>query len=146
MPRVTAPVTTDSSPEPAAAQGDFSPGGKKFTVRRLLVVDDEPLIRWSVAETFGEIGHEVQVAGTAAQALQAVSSSVPFDTVLLDLRLPDSTDLGLLDRLRAALPAARIILMTAYGTPELIQRALASGASCVLNKPFELNDVLALVG
>ena len=114
--------------------------------RRLLIVDDEPLIRWSLAETFRDLGHEVQVAGTAAEALQAVSSAAQFDTVLLDLRLPDSTDLALLVELRVAAPAARIILMTAYGTPELNQRALARGASCMLNKPFELNDVLALVG
>ena len=146
MPRVAAPVSLDSLPDPAVDRGDFPSNAKKSTVRRLLVIDDEPLIRWSVAETFGELGHEVQVAGTAAEALQAASSAGPFDTILLDLRLADSTDLGLLDRLRALAPISRIILMTAYGTPELQRLALASGASCVLNKPFELNDVLALVG
>ena len=119
--------------------------GEKFTARRLLVVDDEPLIRWSVAEAFRDLGCEVEVAGTAVEALQAASSPDRFDAVLLDLRLPDSSGLALLDLLRAAEPAARIILMTAYATPELKQEALARGVSYVLNKPFELGDLPPLV-
>ena len=113
---------------------------------RVLVVDDESLIRWSLLETLSSCGHEVVEAGDAAGALQAVATAaVPFDVVLLDFRLPDSNDLALLSRLRGLAPATRIILMSAYGTPEVLQGALDLGAYCVIGKPFEMNDVAPLV-
>jgi DNA-binding NtrC family response regulator len=116
------------------------------TPLRVLVVDDEALIRWSLAETLSDNGHEVVEAATGQAALSAVdNASAPFDAVLLDFRLPDSDDLGLLGRLRLLLPDASIIMMTAYGTPEMLEQAIMLGAYCVINKPFEIADVVALV-
>lgn len=113
---------------------------------RILVVDDEALIRWSLLETLTSCGHAVVEAGDAAGAVQAVTTAgVPFDVVLLDFRLPDSNDLVLLSRLRRLAPATRVILMTAYGTPEILQNALDLGACRVISKPFDMNDVLPLV-
>src|SRR6185436_59550 len=63
---------------------------------RVLVVDDEPLIRWSVAETLGERGFEVVETGDALATRVAVRADPSFDVVLLDYRLPDSDDLSLL--------------------------------------------------
>lgn len=113
---------------------------------RILVVDDEALIRWSLLETLTSCGHAVVEAGDAAGALRTVATAgVPFDVVLLDFRLPDSNDLALLSRLRRLAPATPIILMTAYGTPEILQGALDLGAYRVITKPFEMNDVAPLV-
>jgi DNA-binding NtrC family response regulator len=113
---------------------------------RILIVDDEALIRWSLFETLSGCGHVVVEAGDALGALEAVAAAaVPFDVVLLDFRLPDSNDLALLSRLRRLAPATRIILMTAYGTPEILQAALDLGAYRVISKPFEMNDVAPLV-
>ena len=67
---------------------------------RVLVVDDEPLIRWSLAETLEQSGHAVVEAGDAASAIRTVSAGDPFDVVLLDYRLPDSNDLNLLATIR----------------------------------------------
>jgi DNA-binding NtrC family response regulator len=131
-----------------AAEGprDFSTSGEKSpAARRVLIVDDEPLIRWSLEQTFGDRGFESVVAANAIQAIDASMAPAPFDAVLLDFRLPDSNDLTLLARLRGALPQARIILMTAYATDELAARALELGAYRVINKPFEMNDLAALV-
>jgi two-component system response regulator (stage 0 sporulation protein F) len=112
----------------------------------ILIVEDEVLIRWSLSETLSGCGHRVVEAGDAASAVQAVAAAaVPFDVVLLDFRLPDSNDLALLSRLRRLAPATRIILMTAYGTPEILQAALDLGAYRVIGKPFEMNDVAPLV-
>jgi two-component system, NtrC family, nitrogen regulation response regulator GlnG len=113
---------------------------------RVLIVDDEPLIRWALAETLGEQGCEVAEAGDAHGALQAVcDSGAPFDVVVLDFRLPDSRDLALLSHLRSLLPAAKIILMTAFGTPEITEGALNRGAYQVVSKPFEVAALAALV-
>jgi DNA-binding NtrC family response regulator len=112
---------------------------------RVLVVDDEALIRWSLAETLEQAGHTVVEAADAAGAIEAVSSSGPFDAVLLDYRLPDSNDLNLLAAIRKRAPSAVVIMMTAFGAPEVITGALQLGAYRVISKPFEVHDVAALV-
>jgi len=123
---------------------DFSTAGEIFP-RHVLVVDDEPLIRWSVAESLADLGLVVEEAADAASALRAISNAaLPFDVVVLDLRLPDMDDLSLLGTLRQTMPDSSIILMTAFGTPEVIAEATALGAE-VLNKPFELDELKRLV-
>jgi DNA-binding NtrC family response regulator len=115
-------------------------------ILQILVVDDEALIRWSVVEILSDSGNEVIAATDAASAVQVVTdAAVPFDVALLDFRLPDSNDLMLLSRLRRLTPMTRIIFMTAFGTPEILQGALDLGAYCVLNKPFEMTALSSLV-
>jgi two-component system response regulator AtoC len=119
---------------------------RDWPLLRILVVDDESLIRWSLVETLSGCGNEVVAVPDGENAVQVVRDAVvPFDVALLDFRLPDSNDLTLLSRLRRLTPATRIILMTAYGTPEILQGALDLGAYCVLNKPFEMNALSPLV-
>jgi CheY-like chemotaxis protein len=112
---------------------------------RILVVDDEPLIRWSLSETLAERGHFVVETGDAAGARRAVAGDVPFDVVLLDFRLPDSDDLSLLASMRQAMPTPQVILMTAFGRPEIVRGALDLGVSRVINKPFEMQTLADLV-
>lgn len=112
---------------------------------KILVVDDEPLIRWAVTEMLGDLGYQVVQAGDARGAISAISESAPFEIVLLDVRLPDSDDLTLFNRVRALAPDARIIVMTAHGTRELTERAMDLGAFDVVSKPFELTDLADLV-
>jgi DNA-binding NtrC family response regulator len=112
----------------------------------VLIVDDEPLIRWSVAETLADRGCSVVETGDACGArAQAGNPGLGFDVVLLDYRLPDSNDLGLLASLRALSPKAQIILMTAFGSPEVVRGALDLGAYRVIGKPFEMQTIADLV-
>ena len=119
---------------------------KKSPSLRVLVVDDEALIRWSVAETLLDQGHQVVEAPDGRTALQ-VLSEVPasIDVVLLDYRLPDSDDLTLLLRIRRLSPESQVILITAYGTPEVVAGAQQLGVFRVVNKPVEMHEVAALV-
>jgi two-component system, NtrC family, response regulator AtoC len=113
---------------------------------RVLVVDDEPLIRWSIAETLADRGCDVVETGDACGARSAVEHEDPgFDVVLLDYRLPDSDDLALLTSIRDLAPRAQVILMTAFGRPEVVNGALALGAYRVVSKPFELHALAELV-
>jgi DNA-binding NtrC family response regulator len=113
---------------------------------RVLVVDDEPLIRWSLAETLADRGYDVVEAGTGQAAVDAVSGAPsPFEVVLLDLRLPDSHDLSVLSRIRRLAPATQVILMTAFGTDEVLNGALELGAYRVVHKPFEVGELASLV-
>ena len=108
---------------------------------RVLVVDDEFLIRWSIAETLGAAGHEVTEAHDAVSALAALETTPGPDVVLLDFRLPDSNDLGLLAKIRDLAPASVVVMMTAFGTAEVTAGALQLGACRVLTKPFNMNDL-----
>lgn len=116
------------------------------TPLRVLIVDDEPLICWSLAETLGDRGDIVIEAGTGAAAMRAMSeAATPADVVLLDYKLPDVHNVSLLSTVRRLWPATRVILMSAHLTPEIAQEALSLGASRVMAKPIDMRDVPALV-
>ena len=124
----------------------FPVPAKNPAVAHVLVVDDEPLIRWSLAETLSDRGHTVTEAGDGKEALRVVTLAANRpDVVLLDYRLPDSNDLSLFAAIKRELPEVPIILMTAYGSPEITAGALALGAYRVVNKPFEVQDLVTLV-
>ena len=131
---------------PAPGRGIFSAGPGKVRSRRVLVVDDELLIRWSLNEGLARAGFEVIEAEDARGALARFAPDAPpIDVVVLDLRLPDSADLSVLQRIRELSPATPVIMMTAYGTPETTQDALRLGAREVISKPFDLHRMVAIV-
>jgi two-component system NtrC family response regulator len=112
----------------------------------VLVVDDETLIRWSITETLAQKGHRVVEASSASAAVQALTDTAgPIDVVLLDYRLPDSNDLGLLQNILRMRPESAVVMMTAFGTPEITRGALELGAYRVLSKPFDMHSLEALV-
>lgn len=110
--------------------------------RCVLVVDDEDLVRWSLRELLQEQGYRVVVAETGHQALER---SAGADLALLDWRLPDTDGLRVAKALRRSRPSCPVILMTAYGTPELFEQAAANEVYRVLLKPFDLEEVVRLV-
>lgn len=115
-------------------------------MQTVLVVDDEPLIRWAVREGLESAGYAVLEAGSAREALDSLAGAGgPVAVALLDLRLPDSDDLGLLRRVRRDAPACRVIIMTAHGTPELLAEAMTAGAFSAISKPFDMGRIVGLV-
>jgi DNA-binding NtrC family response regulator len=138
--------STGSAAGPTRPSGENSPRpGKNFPRATVLVVDDEPLVRWSIAETLGDSGYKVSEAADAACALAAFETAPPADVVLLDLRLPDCDDLATLSAIRRLSPATRIVLLTAFGTPEIFAEARRLGAFAIMDKPFEIDAVRAVV-
>jgi len=122
-----------------------APTEKKSPAPRVLVVDDEALIRWSLAESFTDLGYAVSEAGDGASALAQASDGDKFDAIVLDYRLPDSNDLHLLETIRQLQPTATVVMMTAFGTPEVTSGALKLGAYRVVAKPFDVHDMVNLV-
>lgn len=113
---------------------------------RVLIVEDEGLIRWAVAEALKQAGHTVTESWDAVTAMRALTESrVPMDVVLLDFRLPDSNDLRLLAAIRRQAPSSAVVMMTAHGTPETVAGAIALGAHAVIAKPFDVNRVGAVL-
>ena len=119
---------------------------REILPRTVLVVDDEALIRWSLSEGLAEAGWTVRQAANGAEARSAVRAleGQPF-VLLLDLRLPDVSDLSLLREFRAARPDVPMIVMTAHGSDEDARQALMSGVYSFVGKPFDVIEIVALV-
>jgi len=118
--------------------------GKSASLR-VLVVDDEPLIRWSAAETLTDAGYVVIEASDAKETFQQLTDRPAPDVILLDCRLPDSNDLKLLEAVRRIAPGCPVIMMTASDTPALVAGAANLGAYRVVTKPLEMQNLVKLV-
>ena len=114
-----------------------------MATRRVLVVDDEDLIRWSLTERLRADGHEVLEAATAAEALEKAQAGV--DLVLLDYKLPDEDGLSVLRKIRELDPDTLVIMLTAHKGVEIVVVAMKAGAFDYATKPFDLEDVAVRV-
>ena len=109
----------------------------------VLVVDDEPLIRWSLNERLSAAGYRVAEAETASAAIERHAEGV--DLVLLDYRLPDGDGLEVLKAIKAADPDTLVIMLTAFSTVDMAVGAMKGGAYHYANKPFDLDEIALLV-
>ena len=112
----------------------------------IIVVDDEALLRWAVAESLMAAGYSVCQAETAADAVRCIerARSSPL-VVVLDLKLPDSHDLSLARKIISDRPDAPVIMMTAHGSAQDKAEAEAAGVYKFIQKPFDLSEMTAVV-
>src|SRR6058998_348911 len=108
----------------------------------VLIIDDEEEIRESLQTLLELEGYEVETAANGEQGLSKLGER-PFDLVLLDLALPDRNGIELLPEIRALDPQISVIMITAYGTVEDAVRAMQSGATNFLQKPWDNEKLLA---
>ncbi len=111
---------------------------------RVLIVEDESLIRWSLRQKFQERGYVVDEAETGAAAGRLLEST-EYDLVMLDHRLPDTTGLDILRRLRAGDQDAVVIMITAFSNVEDAVEAIKLGACDYIAKPFQMDQLLRVV-
>lgn len=104
---------------------------------RILIVDDEPIIRFGVRDFLTARGFEVEEAETLEAARRAFQRIRP-DAVVLDYALPDGNALDLIQDLRAIDSAVPVVLLTGHGSIDLAVRAIKEGAENFLTKPVEL--------
>ena len=111
---------------------------------RVLVVDDEKLIRWSVAERLQRNGFEVLSAESGEQALEMLAASPP-DLMLLDVRLPGIDGVQTLQRALSLHPELAVLMMSAHSTVDIAVDAMKHGAVDFLVKPFPFQALDAAV-
>lgn len=107
---------------------------------RILVIDDEKAIRWSLGEALKNQGYEVVDAEKGKEGIKLFREE-PADLVILDLKLPDTDGIHVLRKLREEDPELPVIMMTAYGEVETAVEAIKAGAYDFLLKPFQLEKM-----
>jgi DNA-binding NtrC family response regulator len=109
----------------------------------VLVVDDEPLIRWSLVNRLKEEGYRTVEAGTAGDAVALHRDGA--DLVLLDYALPDANGLQVLKQIKETDPDTLVIMLTANTEVGVAVEAMKGGAFHYANKPFDLDEIALLV-
>ena len=107
----------------------------------VLIVDDEPNMRWVLQEALNKAGYHTQTAAGGEEAL-ALCAERLFDVIILDLKLKGMDGLATLRQLHARWPQTVVLILTAFGTVATAVEALQSGAADYLRKPFDVEDVL----
>lgn len=105
--------------------------------KRVLLVDDEFLIRYSLAQVLQQDGVVVREAASAEEALEAIADAF-YDLCFLDIKLPGMNGLEALQAIRRQCPDTKVVLMSAHCPPDQEQVARAEG---FLEKPFDLDRV-----
>lgn len=111
---------------------------------RILVVEDENILRKNIVDRLRAEGHDLYDAGTAESAIELAVLLAP-DLIVTDLRLPGMDGIELLRRVKAAAPRTLVVIMTALGTNQTAMEAIREGAYDYLNKPIELKELVYLV-
>jgi len=109
--------------------------------KRILIAEDERVLRESLAELLAEEGYEVLQAANGREVQQLILSE-PVDLVLTDIRMPEMDGMTLLGYLKQAMAETPVILITAYGTVQSAVAAMRAGAYDYLLKPIQFEDLL----
>ena len=135
------------TPGGASAPGtNDANGAQARTVGRILVVDDEVMILQALRRLLSATSFDVTVAEDPRVAIE-IAQQEAFDVALLDVRMDAMSGIELLERLKALQPELEVVMMTAYGTPEVAFKAVKLGAYDWLKKPFEdIEEVAHVVG
>jgi len=111
---------------------------------RVLVVDDEDGVREGLRGMLQQEGLHVETAGSAEEGARRVEAR-SFDVVFLDINLPGADGLSMLGKLRRGTPPADVVILTGYGTVANTVEAMRKGAADVIEKPFSVDRILAVV-
>ncbi|MCP4689171.1 MAG: sigma-54-dependent Fis family transcriptional regulator [Desulfobacterales bacterium] len=110
---------------------------------RMMIVDDERIVRESLFHWFRKAGHAVDTAASGKEALEKLERT-PYELMFVDIKMPGMNGIELLERVKAEYPETVVVIITAYGSIESAIQAMKIGAADYLLKPFK-PDYLSLV-
>jgi DNA-binding response OmpR family regulator len=111
---------------------------------RILVVDDEPITRGTIARGLALLGYQVDEAASGSQAIAKLSRT-PYDLMLLDLQMPGMSGVEVMNWLEKAQPDLLVIVLTAHASLESAIAAVQAGAANYLLKPCSIRDIGAAI-
>jgi len=111
---------------------------------RILIVDDEQGIRDLLMSELAKLGHSIDVAANGEEAISKVQAE-KFDVVITDIKMPKHDGLEVLDSVKKISPETEVIMITGYATVENAVEAMKNGAYDFIQKPFNMDEVVAMV-
>jgi len=112
--------------------------------KKILMIDDDELIRDSVEMIFSDLGINVTTCGDGEQGVSLALES-DYDLILCDMRMPGLNGAQAIAKILQVKPEARILVLTAFPGDPLVQKALGTGAFGMMKKPFEVGKLLELL-
>ena len=133
-------------PSTVMPPSDVTPPPREFIKRRVLAVDDEPLLLKAYRRMLSDI-HVVETALGGAEALRALERDATYDVVLCDLQMPEVSGMRLHEQVRARWPALaeRFVFVTGGAFSPDAKRFLEESTCAIIQKPFRVEDLLALI-
>ncbi len=132
------------NPEPARRDGKEAREKKMPKSGSILIVDDEVEVR-HILRRILDPHYEIHEAANGKEALERIQTQ-PIDLVTLDLSMPDLYGIDVLREIKRSKPLVEVIIISGFGTLTRAQEAIKYGASGFISKPFNVADILSLIG
>jgi putative two-component system response regulator len=116
----------------------------KLDAQKVLIVDDEPIIRSTLGRVVSRVGCECSFAGTTEEALKQLAET-PFSLVLADVNMPGQSGLDLVRQIGDQYPNVAVVMVSSLDDPKVSEIAIDRGAAGYLTKPFKNTDVMSMV-
>ena len=116
----------------------------KAKMKRILVIDDEAIVRTSCERTLSPEGYDVRLATSGLEGIDILEKE-SFNLVLLDLKMPDMDGIEVLGKIKTSWPETKVVMITGYSTVDTAVQALRFGAYNFIEKPFTPDTLLTAV-
>lgn len=110
---------------------------------KILVVDDEQLVRWFLDRALRKSGHEVVAVSNISEAFEKLQTE-KFDMLFVDLRMPEGRGAELIEKMEKLIQKPRVVVCSAFITSEMEEEFRNKGL-CILKKPFKLDELSSAV-
>lgn len=111
---------------------------------RILVVDDESIVRVSCKRILEPEGFFVDIAADGYEAIELIKKQ-PYDIIITDLKMPKMDGLEVLEWIKKNSPVSKVVVITGFSTPEIAERSEKAGATKYLEKPFTPETLISVV-
>ncbi|MGQ9778071.1 MAG: sigma-54-dependent transcriptional regulator [Thermodesulfobacteriota bacterium] len=111
---------------------------------KIMIIEDEPLMRITIQDSLEAEGYDVNIAETGQKGLSIFRKNMS-DILITDLKLPDTDGLQILNEVKQMNPETQVIMITAYGSIDSAVTAMKEGASDYLTKPFSMDELLLII-
>ena len=116
----------------------------KTHVPKILIVDDEALVCWSIEKTLRKAGYETISADSGEKAIEKLRSS-SFDLIITDMKLPNADGFDVAATAKRLLPLTPVIMISAFGDEAAHEKASTMKIDCFVDKPFDLSEIASIV-
>ena len=113
-------------------------------MKKILVIDDESIIRISCQRSLSNEGYEVKLASSGKEGIELLEKG-EFNLVLLDIKMPDMDGIEVLKKITSTWPETKVIMITGYSTDEAAVKTLRLGALNYLEKPFTPDSLIETI-